>query len=63
MIILISFGTCLTPKLSKCITLLPFTNKAIQCVPIDLNSLRFVTYDSPFILGNLFLGKTTLNLG
>ena len=52
---LISFRVCSTPKMSKCITLLSFTYKAIQRVPIDLNSLSFITYAPCFILGKLFL--------
>ena len=40
---LISFGICSSPKLSKNITLLPFTYKAIQFVPTDLNSSRLIT--------------------
>ena len=48
---LISFGICSTQKLSKYMILLPFTNKAIQLVPIDLNSSRFITY-VPLNLGS-----------
>ena len=57
---LVSFGICSSPKLSKYITLLPFTYKAIQRVPIDLYSSRFITYNQSFILGKLFLEKTSL---
>ena len=61
--LLISFGICSIPKLSNYMILLPFTYIAIQWVPTDLNSLRFVT-DAPFfILGKLFFDKTPLNLG
>ena len=34
-----------TPKLSKNVTLLPFTYKALRWVPVDLYLLRFITYD------------------
>ena len=50
---LISFGIFSTPKLPKYITLkdailsLPFLYKAIQWVPVDLNSSRFIAY-APF---------------
>ena len=54
---LISFGTFSTSKLSKYIMLLQFTQKAIQGVPTDLESSRFITYDPFFILGRLFLEK------
>ena len=60
---LISFGICSPPKPSKYITLLPFTYKAIQCVPIDLNSSRFFRYTPSFILDKLFLEQTPLSLG
>ena len=33
---LISFGICLTPKLSKYVTFSAFTYEAIESVPIDL---------------------------
>ena len=39
--LLISFGMYSTTKLSKYVTLLPFTYKTIHCVPIDLPSSRF----------------------
>ena len=51
----ISFGIYSTPKLSKYIMLFSFTYKAIQWVPIDLYSSRFITYAPSFILGKLFL--------
>ena len=51
----ISFGICSTPKLSKYVPFLAFTYKAIQWVPIDLYSSRFITYATSFILGKLFL--------
>ena len=41
---LISFEIFSTPKLSKYIILLPFTYKASQSVPIDLNSPRYITH-------------------
>ena len=47
---LISFGICSTPKLSKYIMLLPFTyNKAIQRVPNDSYSSKFIKY-APFFV-------------
>ena len=52
---LTSIGRCSTQKLSECIILLPFTCKAIQWVPIDLNSSRYITYVPSFVLGKLFL--------
>ena len=54
--LLISLGTSSTLKLSKYITSLFFTYKAIQCVPASAYSSRFITY-APFsiILGKLFL--------
>ena len=52
---LVSFGVCPTLKLSKYVTLLSFIYKAIQWVPIDSYSLRFIIYVPPFILGKLFL--------
>ena len=41
---LISFRMYSTPKVSKYVTLLPFTYKAIERVPTDLYSSRFITY-------------------
>ena len=35
-----------------------FTFKYIQCVPIDSNPSRFITYTPSFILGKLFLELT-----
>ena len=52
---LISFGICSTPKLSKYATSLSLTYKAIQCVPIDSYSSRFIIYAPSFILDKLFL--------
>ena len=52
---LITFGICSTLKLSKYVTFLAFTYKAIQSVPIDSYSSRFVAYTSSFILDKLFL--------
>ena len=59
---LIYFGIYSTPKLSKYVTLLLFLCKAIQRVPIDLYSSRFITYAPSFTLGKLFLEKAPLNL-
>ena len=62
--ILISFGICSTPKLSKYVTLLFNACKAIQWVPISEYSSRVITYAPSFILsGRLSLEKTPLNLG
>ena len=58
---LISFRMYSTPKVSKYVTLLPFTYKAIERVPTDLYSSRFITYVPSFILGKLFLEKAQLN--
>ena len=52
---LISFGMCLTPKLSKYVIFLAFTYKAMQWVPIDSYLSRSITYAPSFILGKLFL--------
>ena len=54
---LTSFGTSSTPKLSKYVIFSAFTYKAIQWVPIDLYSSRFITYARFFIFGILFLPK------
>ena len=60
---LISFRICSTSNLSKYIALLPFTEKVIQRVPIELYSSRFITYVPSFISGKLFRESTSLNLG
>ena len=52
---LISFEICATPKLSKYVTLSPFTYKANQWLPIDSYSPRFITYVPSFIWSKLFL--------
>ena len=54
--LLISLGTCSTPKLSKLATSLSFTYKAIQCVLTSAYSSRFITYAPFFIV----LGKLSL---
>ena len=43
------------PKQSKYVTLLQFTYKAIQWVPIDTYFTRFIIYAPSFIIGTLFL--------
>ena len=60
----ISLGKCSMPKLSKYITSLVLTNKAIQCVPVFSYSSKSITY-APFLFffGKLFLEYTPLNLG
>ena len=50
---LCSFGIYSTPKLSNYVLFSAFTYKAVQCVPIDSYSSRFIIY-AP-ILDNLFL--------
>ena len=52
---LILFGIFSTPKLSKYVTFLAFTYKAIQWVPIDSYLSRCITYVPSFILDKLFL--------
>ena len=54
--LLISLGTCSTPKESKQVISLLFTSKAIQCVLTSSYSSRFITY-APFciVLSKLFL--------
>ena len=63
-IVLISFGICYTPKLSKYVTLLllsmsfglaSLTHKATQLVPISEYSSRFLIYIPSFTLGKLSL--------
>ena len=58
-----SLGIGSMPKLSKQITSLVLTNKAIQCVPVFSYSSKFITY-APFLIffGKLFLEYTPLNL-
>ena len=65
---LISFGICSTPKESKYVTLLLFTCKATQWVPISEYSSRFIIHAASFISvklcsGKLSREKTPLNLG
>ena len=55
-IFFISLEMCLTPKLSRYLTLLPYTCKDIQRVPIDLNSLRLTTF-VPSLTVFLFVNK------
>ena len=38
-------------------------NNGTQCVPLLFLLSRFITYAQSFILGKLFLEKTTLSLG
>ena len=65
---LISFGIFSTPKESKYVTLLLFTCKATQWVPISEYSSRFIIHAASFISvklcsGKLSREKTPLNLG
>ena len=53
--ILISFGRCSAPKLSKCVTFPAFIYNAVQSVTIDSYSLRFIIYSQSLILDQLFL--------
>ena len=53
--VLISFGTSSILKLSKYVTFSAFTYNAIQWVPTDSYSSRFIIYAPSFILGKLFL--------
>ena len=50
---LISFEICSTPKLSKDVRLIAFTHKAIQGVPIDSYSSRFIIPGPSFILNKI----------
>ena len=52
---LISFGIYSTPKLSKYVSSSAFTYNAIQWVPVDSYSSRFIIYAQSFILDKLFL--------
>ena len=54
--LLISLGIWSTSKLSKYVTSLFFTHKAIQCGPTSVYSSRFITYVPFFIV----LGKLSL---
>ena len=45
---IISFGIFSTPKPSKYVTLSAFTYKAIQWVPIDSYSSKYIVYASSF---------------
>ena len=49
---LVSLGICSTPRLSKYTILFAFMYKAIQWVPIDSFSSRFIVYIPTFNLGN-----------
>ena len=51
----ISYGICSTPRLSKYTILFAFMYKAIQWVPIDSYSSRFIADIPTLILGELFL--------
>ena len=53
--ILISFGMCSTPKLSKYIILSRFGYNAIQGIPTDSYASRFTTYATSFVLVKLSL--------
>ena len=59
---LISLGICSTPRLSKHVTFLTSTYKAIQWVPIDSDSTRFIIYGPSFIFGKVFPEQIPLNL-
>ena len=53
----ICFGMYSTPKLVNYVTLSRFTYKAIQQVPIDLYSSRFITY-APYFICAMHFGIT-----
>ena len=57
-----SSGIYSIPKEKYTTAFLSISNET-QCVPLLFLSLRFVTYSPSFILGKLFLEKTSLNLG
>ena len=59
---IVSFGIYSTPNLIKYAALISWTYKAIQWVPIDLYSSRFVINGQSFILGKIFFELTPLNL-
>ena len=65
MVLLISFEMCSNPKLSKYVTLFPFIYTAIQRLPIDLHSSRFITYPPSLnmLLCKQFLEEIPLNQG
>ena len=52
---LISFAISSTTKLSKYVLFAALTNKAIQWVPIDSYSWRFIIYTPSFVSDKLLL--------
>ena len=58
-----SWGIFSIPKDSKFTPILLSINNETQYVPLLCLSSRFMTYIPSFILGKLYLEKTTLNLG
>ena len=64
---LISLGMCLTPELSKYVTLSPFTYMTTQWSPTEFYLLRFITYFVYFAvlstLGKLFHEKLYIKSG
>ena len=58
-----SRGIYWIPKESKYAAKFLSIDNEAQCVPLLFLSSRFIIYASSFILGKLFLGKTSLNLG
>ena len=57
-----SRGIYSIPKESKYTVTFLSINNETQCVLLLFLSLRFMTHASSFILGKLFLEKTSLNL-
>ena len=57
------FLICSTPKQSKYVTFLVYEYNAIQWVPIESYSSRYILYALSLILDKLFLEYTPLNLG
>ena len=58
-----SGGIYSIPKESKYIAILLLINDENQCVTLLYLSSRFMTCAPSFVVGNLFLKKTPLNLG
>ena len=57
------FWNMLNSEAIKYVTSSPFTYKAIQWLPINSCSSKFITYAPSSILDKLFLEQTALNIG
>ena len=57
-----SSGIYSVPKEKKQTAVFLSINNEAQCIPLLFLSSRFITYNACFVLGKLFLEKTTLNL-